>query len=60
MSERYIKSRELPDKAIDLLDEAGARTHLLEVKVPARIKTLEKECELTKEKKKAAVEEARL
>ena len=56
MSERYIKSRELPDKAIDLLDEAGARTHLLEVKVPARIKTLEKECELTKEKKKAAVE----
>jgi ATP-dependent Clp protease ATP-binding subunit ClpC len=56
MSERYIKQRELPDKAIDLLDEAGARTHLLEVKVPARIKTLEKECELTKEKKKAAVE----
>ena len=56
MSERYIKQRELPDKAIDLLDEAGARTHLLEVKVPARIKTLEKECELTKDKKKAAVE----
>jgi len=56
MSERYIKSRELPDKAIDLLDEAGARTHLLEVKVPAKIKTLEKECELTKDKKKAAVE----
>ena len=56
MSERYIKSRELPDKAIDLMDEAGARTHLLEVKVPARIKQLEKECESTKEKKKAAVE----
>jgi len=56
MSERYIKQRELPDKAIDLLDEAGARTHLLEVKVPARIKQLEKECEETKDKKKAAVE----
>jgi ATP-dependent Clp protease ATP-binding subunit ClpC len=56
MSERYIKQRELPDKAIDLLDEAGARTHLLEVKVPAKIKTLEKECDLTKDKKKAAVE----
>ncbi len=56
MSERYIKQRELPDKAIDLMDEAGARTHLLEVKVPARIKDLEKQTEDTKEKKKAAVE----
>lgn len=56
MSERYIKQRELPDKAIDLMDEAGARTHLLEVKIPARIKQLEQECEDTKLKKKAAVE----
>ena len=56
MSERYIKSRELPDKAIDLMDEAGARTHLLEVKVPARIKQLEKEAEECKLKKKEAVE----
>ena len=56
MSERYIKSRELPDKAIDLLDEAGARTHLLEVKVPAKIKELETRAEEAKEKKKEAVE----
>ena len=56
MSERYIKQRELPDKAIDLMDEAGARTHLLEVKVPARIKQLEQECEDTKLKKKESVE----
>jgi ATP-dependent Clp protease ATP-binding subunit ClpC len=56
MSERYIKQRELPDKAIDLLDEAGARTHLMEVKVPANIKKLENECELLKLDKKAAVE----
>lgn len=56
MSERYIKSRELPDKAIDLLDEAGARTHLLEVKVPARIKQLEKDADTAKEAKKSAVE----
>ena len=56
MSERYIKSRELPDKAIDLLDEAGARTHLLEVKVPAAIKKLELEAESAKEEKKSAVE----
>ena len=56
MSDRYIKQRELPDKAIDLLDEAGARTHLLEVKVPSRIKTLEKQAEEIKSEKKAAVE----
>ena len=56
LSDRYIKSRELPDKAIDLMDEAGARTHLLEVKVPARIKQLEQEAEETKVKKKEAVE----
>jgi len=55
MSERYIKSRELPDKAIDLLDEAGARTHLLEVKVPAKIKSLETEALLVKVKKENAV-----
>jgi len=56
MSERYIKHRELPDKAIDLLDEAGARTHLTEVKVPSKISKLEKKCEATKADKKKAVE----
>lgn len=56
MSERYIKQRELPDKAIDLLDEAGARTHLIEVKVPANIKKLESKCETIKLDKKLAVE----
>jgi ATP-dependent Clp protease ATP-binding subunit ClpC len=57
MSDRYIKQRELPDKAIDLMDEAGARTHLMEVKVPAHLKTLEKEAEAIKVKKKNAVSE---
>lgn len=56
MSDRYIKQRELPDKAIDLLDEAGARTHLLEVKIPSKIKTLEARAEEIKENKKTAVE----
>ena len=55
MSERYIKQRELPDKAIDLLDESGARTHLLEVKVPSKIKNLEKDSELIRLKKENAV-----
>ena len=57
MSDRYIKQRELPDKAIDLLDEAGARTHLLEVKITVKIKNLEKEAEDVKLKKKSAVEQ---
>lgn len=55
LSDRYIKQRELPDKAIDLLDEAGARTHLMEVKVPSTIKALEKEAEQIKKKKREAV-----
>jgi ATP-dependent Clp protease ATP-binding subunit ClpC len=45
LSERYIKQRELPDKAIDLLDESGARTHLMEVKMPVKIKDLERDSE---------------
>ena len=57
MSERYIKQRELPDKAIDLMDEAGARTHLLEVKVPVKIKNLEKDAQIVKLKKDSAVSE---
>ncbi|MDA9262973.1 ATP-dependent Clp protease ATP-binding subunit [bacterium] len=56
LSERYIKQRELPDKAIDLLDESGARTHLMEVKMPAKIKDLEKSTEVIRLKKSAAVE----
>lgn len=56
LSDRYIKQRELPDKAIDLMDEAGARTHLLEVKIPSKIKTLEKQAEEIKVEKKNAVE----
>ena len=56
LSERYIKQRELPDKAIDLLDESGARTHLMEVKMPAKIKDLEKTSEEVRLKKKDAVD----
>ena len=55
LSERYIKQRELPDKAIDLLDESGARTHLMDVKMPAKIKDLEQESESIKLDKKLAV-----
>jgi len=57
LSERYIKQRELPDKAIDLLDESGARTHLMEVKMPVKIKDLERDSEKIRLEKKLAVEE---
>lgn len=57
LSDRYITQRELPDKAIDILDEAGAKVHLLEVKVPIFIKKLEKEVEEIRSMKMAAVEQ---
>jgi ATP-dependent Clp protease ATP-binding subunit ClpC len=57
MSDRYITSRELPDKAIDIMDEAGAKVHLTQVKMPTHIKKAEKEAELIKDKKLEAVKE---
>lgn len=55
LSDRYITSRELPDKAIDLMDEAGAKIHLQEIKVPTSIKKMEKEAELLKMEKLESV-----
>ena len=43
LSERYISDRLLPDKAIDALDEAGARVRIAHVNVPQEIVILEKE-----------------
>jgi ATP-dependent Clp protease ATP-binding subunit ClpC len=51
MSDRYITQRELPDKAIDVLDEAGAKMHIAEVKLPLSIKKLETEIEKIRETK---------
>ncbi len=45
LSERYITDRFLPDKALDLIDEAGSRKHLELVYAPAEIRTLKKERE---------------
>ena len=55
LSDRYITSRELPDKAIDLLDEAGAKLHIQEIKLPTSIKKIETEAELLKEQKLESV-----
>ena len=57
LSDRYITSRELPDKAIDLMDEAGAKVHLKEVKMPSNIKEIQEEADVFKNKKLKAVED---
>ena len=57
LSDRYVTQRELPDKAIDLLDEAGAKVHLSQVKMPEHIKKSEIAVERAKLAKLAAVEE---
>ncbi len=43
LSDRYISDRYLPDKAIDLVDEAGSRVRLLNSQLPAAAKELDKE-----------------
>ena len=55
LSERYVTDRHLPDKAIDIIDEAGARVHLGNIHVPENILKLETEIEATRENKNAVV-----
>ena len=55
LSDRYITDRFLPDKAIDLIDEASSRTRLLAYAVPADIKKLEKQIEELSQEKEAAI-----
>ena len=43
LSDRYISDRFLPDKAIDLIDEAGAKVRLAQVKEPSNLKNVEEE-----------------
>jgi ATP-dependent Clp protease ATP-binding subunit ClpC len=54
LSERYISDRFLPDKAIDVIDEAGARKRLSSMEIPSEIRDMEKEIgDVVKEKEKA-------
>lgn len=50
-SDRYITDRFLPDKAIDVMDEAGSRVHLAHIVVPEDIAKLEEEIESVKQEK---------
>ena len=55
LSDRYISDRFLPDKAIDILDEAGARVHIMNIHVPEDILRLESEVESIKAEKNRVV-----
>lgn len=55
LSDRYISDRFLPDKAIDVLDEAGARVHINNIHVPDGIVELEDEIENIKKEKNKVV-----
>ncbi len=55
LSDQYIADRFLPDKAIDLIDEAGSRVRLMSTRVPEVAKTLDKELTEVIKKKDAAV-----
>ncbi len=55
LSEKYISDRNLPDKAIDLIDEASARARLAEATMPPHLKDMEKEIEEAEKGKVGAV-----
>jgi len=55
LTERYMSDRFLPDKAIDAMDEAGARVHINNIHVPKEIIQIENQIEETKKKKTEAI-----
>ena len=57
LSDRYITGRFLPDKAIDIMDEAGARARIKAMTRPPEVKKLEADIEETRVKKEAAIKE---
>ncbi|MBU6325491.1 MAG: ATP-dependent Clp protease ATP-binding subunit, partial [Bacteroidetes bacterium] len=55
LSVRYMADRHLPDKAIDVMDEAGARVHISNINVPTDVATLESQIEEIKHEKTRVV-----
>ena len=55
LSDRYITGRFMPDKAIDLIDEAGSRSRLNVLIVPENIKTIEANVESLRKEKEAFI-----
>lgn len=56
MSDRYISDRFLPDKAIDLIDEAGSKVRLRSYTTPPNLKEMEQQLESMRSEKNAAVQ----
>ncbi|MFA9276900.1 MAG: ATP-dependent Clp protease ATP-binding subunit [Rhodoluna sp.] len=57
LADRYISDRFLPDKAIDLIDEAGARLRLSILSNPPELRDLDDQIALTRTKKETAIED---
>ena len=55
LTNRYMTDRFLPDKAIDALDEAGSRVHIINIDVPKQILDLERKLEQVRESKNSVV-----
>ncbi len=56
LSDRYIQDRHLPDKAIDLIDEAASRLRIRSMSAPPRHRELEEEIERVRKEKEASIE----
>src|SRR6201987_1720213 len=56
LADRYIQDRHLPDKAIDLIDEAGSRMRIRSMSAPPRYRELEDEIEKVRKDKEDAIE----
>lgn len=59
LTNRYMTDRFLPDKAIDAMDEAGSRVHIVNMDVPQQILELEKQLEDVRELKNSVVKKQR-
>ena len=57
LADRYIADRHLPDKAIDLIDEAGSRLRIKRMSVPPDLKEIDEKIAEVVDKKKKAVED---
>ncbi|MBR6371125.1 MAG: ATP-dependent Clp protease ATP-binding subunit [Bacteroidaceae bacterium] len=55
LAERYITDRSFPDKAIDVMDESGSRTHLSNISLPKEIEEKQQEIDFTRDGKNDAV-----
>jgi ATP-dependent Clp protease ATP-binding subunit ClpC len=59
LTDRYVTDRTFPDKAIDALDESGARVHISNIVVPEAIEQMEEELKEVEQQKAAAVKAQR-